>query len=197
MLFRSHTHDLTQQTADAARRTANAQSQYKEITRTFPAAPTSSDNLLKAVDIYRQIVKSVRSPQPFMQIVSRAIEPSPEIFLQEIGWNYGAELSEPANATTSSRNTKPPGARETEGLRQSGTLAGEVRPFQGDFRAAIASINGVAERLARDPAVAEVKVIKLPLNVNPEMAISGNTRDTTDQPGSAEFKITVTLKPNA
>ncbi len=192
-----HRHDLTLQAADAARRTANAQLQYKEITRTFPAAPTTSDNLIKAVDIYRQVVKSVRSPQPFLQIVSRAIEPSPEIFLQEIGWNYGIDRSDPTGTTASSRNIKPLGAREAEGLRQSGTLAGEVRPFQGDFRAAIASINGVAERLARDPAVAEVKVIKMPLNVNPELTLSGNTRDVTDQSGIADFKIQLVLKPNA
>jgi hypothetical protein len=191
-----HTHDLTQQAADSARRTANAQLQYKEITRTFPAAPTSSDNLIKAVSVYRQVVKSVRSPQPFLHIVSRAIEPSPEIFLQEIGWNYGADRPDPAGTTTPSRHIKPAGARDTESLRQSGTLTGEVRPFQGDFRAAIASIYRVAERLARDPAVAEVKVSKLPLNVSPELTLSGNTRDAADQSGTAEFKIQLVLKPN-
>jgi hypothetical protein len=191
-----HTHDLTQQTEDAARRTAHAQLQYKEITRTFPAAPTSSDNLIKAVDVYRQIVKSIRSPQPFLQIVSRAIESSPEVFLQEIGWNYGADRLDPAGTVPPSRNIKSAAMRETEGLRQSGTLTGEIRPFQGDYRAAIASINRVAERLARDPAVAEVKVTKLPLNVNPELTLTGNTRDATDQSGIAEFKIQLALKPD-
>ena len=192
-----HIHDLTQQTEDAARRTAAAQLQYKEITRTFPAAPTTSDNLIKAVDVYRQVVKSVRSPQPFLQIVSRAVEPSPEIFLQEIAWHYGTERPDAAGTTAAARTVKPAAAPPAEGLRQSGTLSGEIRPFQGDFRAAIASINRVAERLAQDPAVADVKVIKLPLNVNPELALSGNTRDVTDQAGTAEFKITVMLKPNA
>lgn len=192
-----HTHDLTQQTADAARRTANAQSQYKEITRTFPAASTSSDNLIKAVDVYRHVVKSIRSPQPFLQIVSRAIETSPEVFLQEIGWNYGSDLADPAGASAAARSAKPVATTEAEGLRQSGTLTGEIRPFQGDFRAAIASINRVAARLAQDPAVSEVKVVKLPLNVNPELPLSGDTRDAVDLPGSAAFKITILLKPNA
>jgi hypothetical protein len=191
------THDLTQQTADAARRTANAQSQYKEITRTFPAAPTSSENLIKAVDVYRQVVKSIRSPQPFMQIVSRAIEPSPEVFLLEIGWNHGSDLAETPGASTAPRSAKPAAANEGEGLRQSGTLTGEIRPFQGDFRAAIASINRVAARLAQDPAVSEVKVVKLPLNVNPELSLTGDTRDAVDVPGSAAFKIAIFLKPNA
>ena len=189
-----------QETADAARRTAAAQLQYKEITRTFPAAPTTSENLLKAVGIYQQVVKSVRSPQPFLQIVSRAIDASPEIFLQEISWSYGTERPDAAGTLVSgsgSRTAKPAGPSNSEGLRQSGSVSGEVRPFQGDFRAAIASINRVAERLARDPVVAEVKVIKLPLNVNPELALSGNTRDAADQSGAAEFKLLLTLKPNA
>jgi hypothetical protein len=194
-----HSHDLNQQSGDAARRTATAQAQYKEITRTFPAAPTSSDNLIKAVTIYQQVVKSVRSPQPFMQMVSRAIEPSPEIFLQEIAWHYGTERPEAATANLPARNVnvKPAAAPDAGGLWQSGTLTGEIRPFQGDFRAAIASIQRVARRLEQDPAVAEVKVIKLPLNVNPELALSGNTRDVTDQPGTAEFKIAIWLKPDA
>lgn len=192
-----HTHDLTQQTADAARRTTNAQAQYKEITRTFPAAPTSSENLIKAVDVYRQVVKSIRSPQPFMQLVSRAIESSPEVFLQEIAWNHGSDLADTAGASTAPRSAKPAAANEAEGLRQSGTLTGEIRPFQGDFRAAIASINRVAARLAQDPAVSDVKVVKLPLNVNPELSLSGDTRNAVDLPGSAAFKITILLKPNA
>ena len=190
-------HYATQEAADAARRTAAAQLQYKEITRTFPAAPTTSDNLIKAVSIYQQVVKSVRSPQPYMQIVSRALDASPEIFLQEISWMYGTERAETAAASaTAARTAKPAGTPGISVLQQSGTLTGEIRPFQGDFRAAIVSINRVAERLARDPAVADVKVLKLPLNVNPELALSGNTRDAADQAGVAEFKIALTLKPS-
>ncbi len=192
-----HSYDLTQQSADAASRTAAAQVQYKEITRTFPAAPTSSENLIKAVSLYQQVVKSVRSPQPFMQIVSRALEASPEIFLQEINWSYGTERPETAGTLPPSGSAAPAATPpSTEGLRQSGVLSGEVKPFQGDFRAAIVSINRVAERLARDPAVAEAKVIKLPLNVNPELTLTGDTRDAADHAGSAEFKIMLMLKPN-
>lgn len=187
-------HTATQDTAEALRRTAAAQTQYKEITRTFPAAPTTSDNLIKAVNIYQQVVKSVRSPQPFMQLVSRAVDGSPEIFLQEISWHYNMDRAEAA-APPTVRGGKP-APSESDGYRQSGTLSGEIRPFQGDYRAAIESVNRMAERLARDPAVAEVKVTKLPLNVNPELALAGNTRDAADQAGTADFKIALVLKAN-
>ena len=194
-------HDATQDTADVARRTAAAQLQYKEITRTFPAAPTTSDNLIKAVNLYQQVVKLVRSPQPMMQLVSRAMESSPEIFLQEISWQYGMDRPQAASGTAvaaarTSKAANPTAAPESEGFRQSGILSGEIRPFQGDYRAAIESVNRIAERLARDPAVADVKVTKLPLNVNSELTLSGNTRDAGEQAGVADFKIVLTLKPN-
>ena len=190
--------DLTQQAADAQRRTNAAQLQYKEITRTFPAAPTTSENLIKAVGIHQQIVKSIRSPRPFLGIISRAIASAPEIFLQEIFWAHGTEgldTTAAAAAAAAPRTAKPSGAPESDGLRQSGTIAGEIRPFYGDYRAAIDSINRVAARLTSDPAVAEVKVVKLPLNVNPELALSGNTREAAEQSGAATFRITLVLKP--
>ncbi len=196
--------DFNQGTLDAARRTAAAQSQYKEITRTFPAAPTTADNLVKAVDIYQNVVKAARTPRTFMEIVSRAVEPSPEIYLNEIAWVHGglgvqsaqtgARTDAPASAIVATAAIAPPA---TDSLRQSGSITGELRPFNGDFRAAIAAIQGVADRLSRDSRVAEVRVAKLPLNVNPEQSLSGNTRDDADQSGAAaEFRIAITLKPN-
>ena len=193
--------DFNQGTLDAARRTAAAQSQYKEITRTFPAAPTSADNLVKAVDIYQNVVKAARTPRTFMEIVSRAVEPSPEIYLNEIAWVHGGLGVQ--GAQTGARTDAPTAATAslaptvTNGLRQSGSITGELRPFNGDFRAAIAAIQGVADRLSRDSRVAEVRVAKLPLNVNPEQSLSGNTRDDADQSGAAaEFRIAISLKPN-
>ncbi len=186
-------YDLGEQTAYDANRTAAAQAQYRDITREFPAAPTTSENLINAVEIYKKISKNVRSPQPFMHIVSRAIEQSPDVFLQEINWTYGTE---PAQADSAS--PQPGTAPEASGIRkQSGTITGEIRPFVGDYRAAIDTINVIARRLAADPAVAEVRVVKFPLNVSPGLALAGNTKDAAEQTGVAVFKILLLLKPDA
>ena len=176
--------------ATGAPRAAIAQFQYREITRTFPAAPTSSDNLIRAVDVYQRVMRAQRSPQPFMQLVSRALDTQPQVFLTEIQWRYGIAQNDNAGASPA-----PPGSLGA--LRQIGTLHGEIRPFQGDFRSAIALINRVAEHLAREPSVADVKVLKLPLNVNPDLALSGDTRDAAEHTGTAEFTLQVTLRPNA
>ncbi|MBM3342260.1 MAG: hypothetical protein FJY56_09130 [Betaproteobacteria bacterium] len=181
-------YDFAQEAARAARATTAVAEQYQDITRTFPAAPTSSENLIKTVNIYQQVVQSARSPQPFMQLLSRALEAQPEIYVQEISWHHGAEPLANAGAQ--------PAAAGLNSRRQSGTIAAEVRPFRGDYRAAIASINRLAERLSREPLVADVKIVKLPLNINPEAALAGDTRDAADHAGAAEFQIRVTLKPN-
>ncbi len=187
-----NTHSATQDTAEALRRTAAAQRQYEETTRTLPAVPTTPDLLSQTVTLYQQVVKGARSPQPFMQLVSRAVNGSPEIFLQEISWRHSPEHAD-TGAAPAAREVKP---AEPKDFRQSGSIAGEIRPFRGDYRAAIESVNRMAERLARDPAVAEVKVTQLPLNVNPEQALAGNTRDAANRAGASDFKIALTLKPH-
>ena len=199
MLWAAHNlwlaHDLGEQSAQAARLTVAAQTQYRDLTRDFPATPATSENLINAVEIYQKISKIIRSPQPIMHIISRAIEASPEVFLQEINWTYAAEAAPAAGGTRPPQAAAAPDAASA--LKQSGYVAGEIRPFQGDYRAAIDAIDRVAKRLARDPSVAEVRVAKYPLNVSPGLTLSGNTKDAAEHSGVADFKIIVLLKPDA
>ena len=62
-----------------------------------------------------------------------------------------------------------------------------------------ATINRFAGLIGKDPAVEEVRVVKLPLNVNPKQALSGNTLDNPEQTASstADFRLLVLLKPDA
>ncbi|MBI4196063.1 MAG: hypothetical protein HY526_13410 [Betaproteobacteria bacterium] len=187
--------DTRSQVAEAARHTAQLQRLYEEATRQFPAAPTSAENLRKAVELAQRLRDIARAPDRFMNVVSRALERSPDIVIAELGWKHGAsEVDAAGSRTRASGVIAPPatGAART----QSGLVGGEVRPFRGDYRAATEAINAFAKRLAGDPAVAEVRVVKLPLNIDPALALSGNTLDSRDPSGSADFRLLVVLKPN-
>jgi hypothetical protein len=175
--------------------------QYQQITRQFPPAPTSGDNLKRAVEIAKAVRDSARDPLPMMAALSEALAPSPDIFIREFGWRYGlseiekgAEGAAPVALAPSQAQGAPgtpPPAR-----RQSAFVSGEVRPFRGDYRAAIDTINGLADRLRKNPLVAEVRSTKMPLNVSPTAALSGNTLDSTRaQAGTAEFELIVVFKP--
>ena len=191
------------ETEDAARQTAELTARYQEVTRQFPAAPASSENLKKTVEIAQKLRASARTPEMVLGLVSRALEPSPNIVVKEFGWKYGtSEIPTESAGTTADPTSAPPAGPGTPAAtaqfrRQSVLIEGEIRPFRGDYRAAIDTINAFATRLGKEPGVAEVRVVNLPLNVNPKLSLAGNTLDSPDQSATAGFKLLVVLKPNA
>jgi hypothetical protein len=134
-----------------------------------------------------------------MALVSRALEASPAIIVREFGWKYGTTEISTDGARAPATSAAPVAATSTgpaSSRKESALIEGEVRPFRGDYRSAIAAINGFAGRLAAQPEVAEVQVVKLPLNVNPALSLSGNTLDNPEQSGStADFKLLLVFKP--
>ncbi|MBI2508874.1 MAG: hypothetical protein HYV99_02480, partial [Betaproteobacteria bacterium] len=186
---------------DAARQTARQAAQYQEITRQFPQAPASAENLKRAVEIAQKLRESVRTPESMMRLVSGALEASPTVILRQFAWKYGASDIEGEGAAKPRPAAGPGPAPATpagpaQARRQSGLIEGEIRPFRGDYRAAIETIHAFAGRLAKNPAVAEVRVTKLPLNVNPTLSLAGNTLDTPESSATADFKLLVVFKPN-
>lgn len=199
------TWDLNGDEQLAVRETAQLSAQYLQITRQFPAAPASAENLKRTVEIAQKLREGARTPLEMMSVVSRALESSPSIVLRDFGWKYGT--SEIETGTKSARRAEtsapaPPAfdplapARPALVRKQSGMIQGEVRPFRGNYREAIEIINGFADRIERDSSVAEVRVIKLPLDVNPTLQLSGNTLDNPEQTGTADFRLLVVFKPN-
>jgi hypothetical protein len=183
-------------TEDAARRTALLSSQYLEITRQFPQAPTSAENLKKTVEIAQRLRATAHTPQKVMALLGRALEVSPAIVIREFGWKYGVtEIeAEGAGGRETAPSTRAPSGPAGQ-RKESALIDGEVRPFRGDYRGAIDTINGFAERLRDEPEVAEARVVKQPLNVSPTLSLSGNTLDNPEQGGMAEFKLLLVLKP--
>jgi len=199
------TWDLNGDEQLAVRETAQLSAQYLQITRQFPAAPASAENLKRIVEIAQKLHAGARTPITMMSVVSRALEPSPNIVIREFGWKYGAneietgtQRSQSAGAAAPAPPAYGPLALATPALvrKQSGLIEGEVRPFRGNYREAIELINAFAGRIEKDPSVAEVRVVKLPLDVNPTLQLSGNTLDSPQQTGTADFKLLVVFRPN-
>lgn len=190
---------INEQRDEAARRTAQVNADYQAATRQFPAAPTSADNLKKTTEVVARLKAATVTPERFLHVVSRAIEPVPELTLSEIGWQHMIAEFDTGSGPSSTGAAAPPPASatlpSTAGQRkQSGMIAGQIRDFKGDFRQAIATINALADRLRQDPEVDNVRIVQLPLNVNPSLAMTGNTAENPAQSGSAEFKLVIVLK---
>jgi hypothetical protein len=183
---------------DAERQTGILSAQYQEITRQFPQAPTSAENLKKTVEIAQRLRATAHSPQKVMALLSRALDRTPSILVRDFGWKYGAgEISFESSGGREGAPLEraPTGPGPVGQRKESALIDGEVRPFRGDYRSAIETINGFADRLREEPEVAEARVVKLPLNVSPTLSLSGNTLDNPEQRGTAEFKLLLVLKP--
>jgi len=187
--------DANAQGVDAARQTAVLQVRYREVTQQFPAAPTSAENLQKAVAIAQSLMKTVRTPELMMSVISKALEKNPTITLKEFDWKFGpAEIESSALSPPAASSASPPATGKALLRYQSGLIQGEIHPFRGDYRAAINTITHFTDRLKADRAVEKVRIVKLPLNISPTLSLSGNTLDSQGPPGTAEFKVVVVLK---
>jgi hypothetical protein len=186
---------LRDEIVNVQRRTSDFQAQYRKVTAEFPPTPTSADDLRNTVMAAEQIRASLRTPEQLLLVISHALDSSPEVQLKRLDWRYGSpqedlgKIAGGAGGTASS-------ASASGALRQFGVIGAEIKPFDGDFRAALDVINAFAAQIAAHDSVAEVKALRLPLDVRSDAGMSGSTTATAGK-GSAQFELAVIFKPGA
>ena len=172
-------------TMDSARYRA----QYEEAARHFPAAPVSADKLRRAVETAGQLQQFARSPTLFLQTIALGLNDFPQIQLNDIAWRYGVVNAAPLSAGSS------PIQNGKINWQQQGEIEAEIRPFTGDYRSALALIERFATALRSQAVVADVKISKLPVDLDPTSALRGSTQDNVEtKPGAAQFKLNIVLK---
>ena len=188
-------YDVRAQLALAASQTADYQRRYQEETRGFPAIPTSTDNLVLAVQTAERLQTTRRNPEAAMIAVSRAFEQYPNVWLKSFGWKYAVrDFESEAEAAPPVAGVPAPVPGVQNSRRQTAFIDAEIRPFHGDYRKALDEINGFVETLKQEPTIAEVRVAKLPLNVSPTTALSGSTADAGPRATSAPFTLHLRFK---
>jgi hypothetical protein len=170
--------------------------QYRQIARQLPRSPVRGEAMKRTVELSSALREAAREPLPMMAAISRALEPGPDIVLREFGWSYSSAEIQKGRDDVATEAANRTGAAPRP-RKQSAYVLGEIRPFRGDYRAAIASIDALVERLRRDPHIAEVRTVRMPLDVRPSAALSGTTLDSSAQPTSTEFEVLIVYQPRA
>lgn len=170
-----------QQHLEQARRlraqAAQVQARYEAVTRSFPAAPASADHMRHAVEVVERLRALARQPKTAFRLVGRVMSAFPQVELSRVLWRAGE--------TGANGEGFRPGPETLE-------LAAEIRPFDGDYRAALALIGRLAQALRASPGVAEVRIARLPVNLDPKAPLTGNTADVPET-AVARFDLTVVL----
>jgi len=179
---------IDQNALTAQRQTLDYQAKYQQVTAQFPEAPASAEDLRHTVEIAEQIRAGLRSPETMFSLISHALDVSPDIQLQRLEWRYGD-----STATKTGSNPAAAPAAGPGNLFQAGLVRGEVAGFGGDYRAAMNAISNFLQLIARDNAVAEVKILKLPLDVRSSSGLNGSTMATPGRE-TAQFEIAVVFR---
>lgn len=195
--------DYRTEYVNAKQDTSIQQHHYDEVAKNFPQTLISATDLQTAVELDKKIASYPKSPRRVMQVISAAMEKSPEIQLNRLRWllthdvnivddDKSLIVSTPVNTpqTSAQVNTDP-----TQ-LMELGFLTAEIAGFTGDYRSALDSMNRFVAQLKADPKVAIVEILQAPVNVSSYVDLQGSTTDeqsTQRQP--AIFKLKVILKP--
>lgn len=183
---------------DSARQqTVQFEQRYSEVARDFPVTPMAGGDLKIAVEMHQTLVRNNRTPQRLMAVTSAALEATPEIQLQRLRWRYTDDLNVKDEVVVNGQRSAPSAAAGGAAgvLREIGFVDGEISHFSGDYRAAMDSVQRLADHLRKDARVESVLVVQQPVNVNAYANLQGSTFDAQNrQAPAATFKLKVVLK---
>lgn len=194
----SYKSDFDQATKD----TLIEQHRYDEVAKNFPATPINAADLQTAVELDNALETYPKSPRRLMQVVSAALDKSPQIQLDRLRWTLTNDLNirdEDKLITISASKTSTqavvPQGIDTTKLSELGFITAEILGFTGDYRGALESVRQFEALLKADTRVAAIEVLQEPVNVSSFVNLEGSTTDeqaTQKQP--AIFKLKIILK---
>ena len=184
--------NFKQQALDATQK-ARFYSQRYEIARAkLPSTPVDAEQIKTAVDAVASLRDYKADPAPLLALFGSVLDSAPQIRLDGLLWISSADSqSDVAPAAASSSDELPLRASAGE-YYQIAELSAHLEPFDGDFRKAIAVVDGLAEELKAQSRVHSVKVLQYPLDVRPEASVSGSATSAGAHVVPA-FKIRVVL----
>lgn len=196
-------------TLQAEKDTFLQEQRYKEVAKDFPDTPVSAMDLQLATDINQKISAFPATPKRLMQVLSRALENSPEIQVDRLRWLVATDanvkdqdqlinLADNKQNTTNAALTLHP---DTTMPNEMAFLTAEIINFNGNYRAALDSVNRFVQALKQDQTVAWVTVLQEPVNVSSFANLQGSTADAITGAERAQprepalFKLQILLKP--
>ena len=171
---------LRQRAASAEQRAGIYQAQFNAAKGRLPETPVDPQDIKTAVDIADTLSRYKATPLEMMRAVSRALDGYPELQIASLDWLAGTDPNAVVEGEPRDEDTPPPGSTPPgdsgDLYYQIAVLTGEIRPFDGDFRAALDRINGFAAALRARPAVRGVTVLNVPFDVDPAGELQGGVR---------------------
>lgn len=185
---------LKQQALDAAQKAAFYQARFELARRGLPPTPVEPGDISQAVDVVAALEARRATPLPWLAALGAALARTPDVRLDAVQWTVAVDPNAVPGATApvepSAEHTIPSDARYVQ--YEIGILRGEITPFEGNWRAAIARIDALAAALRAHPRAVRVDVLSYPLDLDSTSSVSGAARTAEDK-HAARFALKLVL----
>jgi hypothetical protein len=193
--------DFTTASKQAALDTQLQNQRYADVAKDFPSTPIASSDLAVAIEINNTIKQYGKAPRRMMQVLSKALDATPDIQIDRLHWlqTNDVDLKDDDKTLVRVPTDKSGQASvfvpDPTVLYEVGFINGQIKMFNGDYRAALESVNHLAELLKTDSNVENVEILQAPVNVSSFSALQGSTNDEkASLQLAALFKLRLILK---
>lgn len=163
--------------------TSVARRRYEEIVKSFPAIPTTNENLRGAINRYTQLEQANTSPEGLYREISRALQAAASVELEAIEWKAGVVSS---IAPAAPRGNPTQNDEETAIVRGTLRLGGDSNPRQ-----VLEALHRLVDALRQNPKLV-VEVLQQPFDVESGKLLKGSDADVEgNEPRSFKIQIRV------
>lgn len=178
-----------------------ARNEYNKVMSTLPGMVGNPHDMKSAVDIEEMISKNAARPLPMFREVSRVLDISPQIRVNQMQWlvsdTDNPNLSSASGQTQQALANGPPPTPALVGIPKAPfqvmVIEGEVLPFMNDYRQAMETVQNFVQELSKQKQL-KVSVSKWPLDLQPNTGLKGRA-GSADPDARAQFSIKLIFTP--
>ena len=183
-------------TVSAKQQTAFYDERYEIARKRMPKIPAEPQDIKAAVEMANTLRTYKTTPRAMVVTLSEALADFPNLKLESINWVASTDPNKPVGGRGQRGNSRQRSNASSDSadgtlLYQLAHVKGEVDPFNGDYREAIAMVNQFVAGLLALPNVEAVNVIEMPLELGSDSALRGSAEAQT---GKAPFELRVVIR---
>ncbi len=176
-----------QQALDAAQKATFYQERFELARRGLPPTPVEPADIKQAVDVVAMLEARRSTPMPWLAILGNVLVRAADVHLDSVAWTVSVD----PNAVPGGKappETGPLARDPAYPQYETGVFSGQIASFEGDFRAAIESIDALVASLKAVEHVVHVEVLSYPLNLDPAASVSGGALEAASS-REARFEV--------
>ena len=178
---------LNEETQSLNLQASHLSHQTRQLIHDFPSTAASATDMKTAVILSRKLDNIFPPPQIILDGLSKTLDGFPNIRVNKLSWQSGAEASLVSEASGTASVATPRSSAAAIIPSQVILLNGELDEFTGDYRSALDHLERFRQALIRRGY--NVTALTLPLDISPQGSISAETCDGSNKPAQFLLRI--------